>query len=242
MILPRHPSGSQDDDPTGVRALLSALPEPEPMPHDLVQRITATLAAEHAAREATSAAPASTVTPFLPSRRRAVSGRRVLAALVGAAAVLAVATMIGTDTLNSSRNSTASSAGSAAAQLAATSRAEATPTTSPTVVIQQSATRYTEAGWLTQAGRLSSSRTKGTAPLAEAPSLGPVGTRAGLSDCLAALGESGFTAVTADLASYEGRPAVVIVTWHRSARTAYAVQRTCSRADAGVLHGATPLP
>ena len=241
MILPRHPSGSQDDDPTGVRALLSALPEPEPMPNDLVQRITATLAAEHAAREATSAAPASTVTPFLPSRRRTVSGRRVLAALVGAAAVLAVATMIGTDTLRS-RSSTASSAGSAAAQLAATSGSEATPPTSPTIVIQRSATRYSEAEWLTQAARLSSSRTRGTAPLAEAPSLGPVGTRAGLSDCLAALGESGFTAVTADLASYEGRPAAVIVAWHPSGRTAYAVQRTCSRADAGVLHGATRLP
>lgn len=242
MILPRHPSGSQDDDPTGVRALLSALPEPEPMPNDLVQRITATLAAEHAAREATSAAPASTVTPFLSSRRRTVSGRRVLAALVGAAAVLAVATMIGTGALTNPSSQTSGSASSAAAQLAATSRSEATPSTPPTVVIQRSATRYSEAEWLTQAARLSSSRTRGTAPLAEAPSLGSVGTRAGLSDCLAALGESGFTAVTADLAYYEGRPAAIIVAWHPSGRTAYAVQRTCSRADAGVLHGATQLP
>ena len=51
MITPRNPPGdSPEDDPTGVRALLSSLPEPEPMPAYLVDRISASLAAEQASR------------------------------------------------------------------------------------------------------------------------------------------------------------------------------------------------
>src|SRR5665647_209290 len=42
LIAPRKPVGSSpDDDQTGVRALLSALPEPDPMPAYLVERISA---------------------------------------------------------------------------------------------------------------------------------------------------------------------------------------------------------
>ncbi|WP_203230470.1 hypothetical protein, partial [Segeticoccus rhizosphaerae] len=52
MITPRHPQGasSPDEDPTGVRALLSSLPEPGPMPPELVARITASLEREQQER------------------------------------------------------------------------------------------------------------------------------------------------------------------------------------------------
>lgn len=41
-----HPS--PDEDPTGVQQLLATLPDPGPMPADLIERITASLAAEQA--------------------------------------------------------------------------------------------------------------------------------------------------------------------------------------------------
>lgn len=61
-----------DEDPTGVRALLSSLPDPGPMPDDLVARISASIATEHAGRAATPVDGAGTagrdvVTP-LPIR------------------------------------------------------------------------------------------------------------------------------------------------------------------------------
>ena len=52
VTTPRHQPGPvrPEDDPTGVRALLSSLPEPGPMPEHLVERISASLAAEQANR------------------------------------------------------------------------------------------------------------------------------------------------------------------------------------------------
>src|SRR5689334_13821532 len=51
-----------EPDPTGIRALLGALPDPGPMPEDLVARIQASIAAEQAARDD------STVVPLRPRR------------------------------------------------------------------------------------------------------------------------------------------------------------------------------
>jgi hypothetical protein len=57
-------SGRHDDvDPTGVRAILSALPDPGPMPADLVQRINASLDAERLARPVQRAAAPASVGP-----------------------------------------------------------------------------------------------------------------------------------------------------------------------------------
>ncbi|HET6966657.1 MAG TPA: hypothetical protein VFI44_00195 [Ornithinibacter sp.] len=93
-----------EHDPTGMRALLASLPEPGPMPDDLVARITAALAAEADAAAATGsvatspapavdapvgpttdAAPSSggTVVP-LPRRRVRLRHLGVAAAVVGA--------------------------------------------------------------------------------------------------------------------------------------------------------------
>ena len=240
MILPRHPSGDQDDDPTGVRALLSALPEPEPMPEDLVRRISASLAAEQSARP-----PADvSVTPLLPARRRA---RRGLLPAAAVAAGIAAVALAGTGVLHlhSGSSTSSGSAASAGAQLAATDdpSRKAASGAAAAQHIQVSATRYTTQGFAAQAGHLAVAPAAVAAPLiGEAPSVGPVATPRGLDDCLAGLGVGPVTSVTADIAFYDAQPAVILVIVARGARTAYAVGRSCSASDPHVLHGATALP
>ena len=46
MSHPHDDTAPVEHDPTGMRALLASLPEPGPMPDDLVARISAALAAE----------------------------------------------------------------------------------------------------------------------------------------------------------------------------------------------------
>ena len=72
--------------------------------------------------------------------------------------------------------------------------------------------------------------------------LGHIGTTGGLTDCLGAIGAGGAQMVQADLAFYDGQPAVIIVATTDGVPTAYAVGRGCSQADASLLHQGTPLP
>ena len=77
---------------------------------------------------------------------------------------------------------------------------------------------------------------------AKSSSVGPAGTTAGLTECLNAIGATGAQVVRADVAFYEGQPAVIIVATTNGIPMAYAVGRQCSRTDAAVLRPATPLP
>ncbi|NUO90148.1 MAG: hypothetical protein HOQ18_04895, partial [Dermatophilaceae bacterium] len=82
---------------------------------------------------------------------------------------------------------------------------------------------------------------------AEAPGIGPIGTPIGLEACLEAIGALDAShpspeAVSADLATFEGRPAVVVVVTNGGTSTAWAVERSCSTGTPGVLKGATPVP
>lgn len=55
MTWPSRPMGAaEDDDPTGVRALLGALPDPGPMPEDVAARVLARLADAHSGGSAAS--------------------------------------------------------------------------------------------------------------------------------------------------------------------------------------------
>jgi hypothetical protein len=108
---------------------------------------------------------------------------------------------------------------------------------------QMSSTRYTRETFAAQAGALA---TSGPAhpvqPLTgESPGIGPIATPTGLASCLRALGVGRVDDVTADLSSYEGTPAVVIVTVSGSARTAYAVKRSCSTGNQALLHPGVPV-
>ena len=250
---------SPDDDPTGVRDLLSSLPQPAPMPDYLVERINASLAAESAQRAATSSTAWGTsgtpVTALLaPARRR--SGR-VVFALAGAAAAIALFAVVG-NVLHVNQPATTSAITSGAPDGPAADRQTLTkpedkalsgsafspPVVAPPIVqIRLSGTRYTRADFVTQARRLGSAvMVTDRLAAAESAVAGTVGTTAGLIDCLNAIGATGSQLVRADLALYEGRPAVIIVATSNGKAMAFAVGRQCSRADAAVLQAATPLP
>ena len=78
--VPPADKGAPEHDPTGIRDLLSSLPDPGPMPADLVARINASIAAEQSARED------STVVPL----RRRRWGWQHIGVAAAAAAVLGI--------------------------------------------------------------------------------------------------------------------------------------------------------
>jgi len=259
LIKPHIPRGSEprDDDPTGVRALLSSLPEPDPMPDHLVERINASLAAEQAQRAAKMSS--GSVTPLLTAAQH--RRPRLLFAIAGAAAAVVLLAVIGSDmfmgnqntatSTSAAINSTSRAGSSSGAEAGGTAPPSAadkaqTPTalagraTTPSLVqIGQSGTRYTQADFVTQARTLRQAPFQSMA--AQSSSAGPAGTTPGLMECLSAIGASGAQAVRADVAFYEGRPAVIIVATTNGIPVAYAVGRECSRTDAAVLRPATPL-
>jgi hypothetical protein len=248
VTTPRNPSGeSPEDDPTGVRALLASLPEPEPMPAYLVERISASLAAEEASR---SRGPAgATVSPLV--RRRPV--RKMVLGVAGVAAAAATVGLVGTSLLrgagesSSSAEASMSTARSTPSALAPQSPAGRDGTqglaATPPMHIQMSSTRYTRGSFVAQAGALAAAAPRHPVlPLtAESPGIGPIATPTGLASCLRALGVGKVDDVTADLGFYEGAPAAVIVTVSGSTRTAYAVKRSCSFGDGAVLHPGVPV-
>lgn len=268
LIKPHLPIGSEpsrDEDPTGVRALLSSLPEPDPMPEHLVERINASLAAEQAQRAARMSG--TSVTPLLTTARSRTRQRRptrFVFAIAGAAAAVALVAVVGSNMFTVHQTTTASrgDAVASASRDSSSNDAEAsggappnapakaaksqTPaalagraTTPSLVQIGLSGTRYTQADFVAQA------RTLRRAPLqrivAQSSSVGPAGTAAGLLECLNAIGAAGAQVVRADVAFYEGQPAVIIVATTNGIPMAYAVGRQCSPADAAILRPATRL-
>lgn len=93
--------GPDDIDPTGMRAILSALPDPGPMPADLVDRITASLAAEQAGGSGDSQTPGpdsaaaasrgATVHSLAPAGVRRSRGMRRLPGVAIAASTVVIA-------------------------------------------------------------------------------------------------------------------------------------------------------
>jgi hypothetical protein len=265
LIPPHNPDNpvnpvesSPDDDQTGVRAMLSALPEPGPMPAYLVERISASLAAEQAQRAHSSVG--SSVTPMLATRRRP---GRILFAIAGAAAAVVLIGVVGTtifttNGLTSSSDSAASGVSSGApvaggatalrdtAPIPPSDAYKAAPRSTVTpasIQIRVSSVRYTQTAFVAQARALRDVLFDSPQRMtADSSTLGPNGSVDGLVDCLSALGAAGAQAVQADLAFYEGEPAVIIVATRDGIPTAYAVGRECSRTHADVLRPATTLP
>ncbi len=77
---------------------------------------------------------------------------------------------------------------------------------------------------------------------AEAPLLGPIATPIGLRSCLEELGVPRSATVHADLATYAGEPAAVIVTTLAGADTAWVVGRQCSTGQPALVAGPMPVP
>lgn len=76
----------------------------------------------------------------------------------------------------------------------------------------------------------------------EASPVGPVGTPLGLAECVATLGEADADAVYADVATFQGAPAVVVVVVQGDFKQVFAVQRSCSKGDPGLLYGPAVMP
>ena len=244
-------ASSPDDDPTGVRALLSALPEPDPMPDYLVARISASLSAAQSERAASFSS--TSVTPLVAGKRRRPG--RLLFALAGAAAAVALVAAVGPYLLRTTQTTGTSSSAAAGLTSAAREPSGGAPpfaqdkavpgptATPPLLQIRVSQTRYTRADFAAQARTLRGVTLAPIPPMAASSSgVGPVGTPVGLTDCLRAIGADGAELVRADLAFYEGAPAVIIVATTNGIPTAYAVGRQCSLADPAVLRPATLLP
>jgi hypothetical protein len=257
--VPPADKGVPEHDPTGIRALLSSLPDPGPMPADLVSRINATIAAEQSAREG------ATVTPLRPRRW----GWQHVGVAAAAAAVLgiglpALITGTGPGDLMASfgGGGSADSAGSAAASVESHDdsgyRAGETPGQAPRtqpatggdirvstslgqVSLRASGTAYTAASLATQARAMLLTAQDGavTAPKAQR---GAADTDTGLRACLSAIGVEAWTPVRGDVATLDGAPAVIALVSSDTGQTVYAVSPSCDAAHPGVLAGPLRLP
>jgi hypothetical protein len=213
------------------------------MPDDLVRRITASLAEEHGRRS-----------PVVPITHRRRSLWRTAGLAAAAVAVLGIGgTSLLTNTspgdLGALFGDSGSSAASGAEAVTRDSAAAGSgsgagaPSSAVALSVHHSNTAYTSVAFATQARTLLADPGETLAPAApESPGIGPIGTETGLRSCLAALTSEAFAQVTADLGSYEGTPAAVLVLTTGTGHTAYAVRRSCSTGHPDVLAGPTPLP
>ncbi len=252
-VPPDGPGDHDDLDPTGIRALLSALPDPGPMPHDLVDRINASIAAEQTARQTTR--EGATVVP-LRSRRW---GWQHWGAAAAAAAVIVVggsALVSGTgpgDVLASIRGGSSADSDSSAGDSAAsapelqsgTGSSMSAPSTGGQrvqgsvgdVQLVASGTAYTSTDLGKQAGERLPAALQDSAKAEEArPDSG-----AGLRACLTALGIPSSTPIRADVATLDGAPAVIAVVQADTGQTVYAVAPECDATHPRVLAGPVPV-
>jgi hypothetical protein len=267
VTMRHHQPGPPDpeNDPTGVRALLSSLPDPGPMPEHLVARIQASIAAEQAAR--------ARVVALTPRRRPLWRTAGLAAAAAAVVAVGGASLLTGTApgdlgaalfggglTASSAEDSSGGQAksGSADSGTPDASGRESGPSTSSAQTSQPASAAgavrvlhtnaaYTRDGLQAQAARLLVLPGEPMGPnAAESPAIGTIGTEQGVRSCLSAvtgqpLGQLPGE-VTADLGTFDGVPAAVLVLTTGAGHTAYAVQRMCTLGNPAVLAGPIALP
>jgi hypothetical protein len=195
----------------------------------------------------------------MPSRAERPKPIYLAAAVAAAVAVVAVgasalhltkrpngAAAIG-DTYSSGAGASPSSAPSSAAPRSPSGASSGPPATTPGVHIQLSTTAYSPGNLAAQARALLDHPGQPIGDLAaESPAIGPIATPTGLESCLRAIGardsaDSAPEAVSADLATFDGHPAVVVVVTRAGVSTAWAVERSCTTGAPGVLEGPTPV-
>lgn len=252
--VPPADKGAPEHDPTGIRELLSALPDPGPMPADLVSRINASIAAEQSAREQSTTGGA-TVLPLRPRRwgwqhvgvaaaAAAILGFGLPALLTGTGPGDVMASLSG----GSAADSASSAAGGADGGSEANSGPGVAPRTQPSpsadqrvsgslgqVSLAASGTAYTAAALATQAAAAPYAAHDSVA--APKASRGAADTESGLRACLTAIGVQAWMPVRGDLATLDGAPAVVAVVSSDTGRTVYAVSPACDAAHPLVLAG-----
>lgn len=259
--VPPAGQGVPEHDPTGIRDLLAALPDPGPMPSDLVDRINASIAAEQSAREHPN---------VVPLRRRrwgwqhvgvaaaaaAVIGFGLPALLTGTGPGDVMASLSGQGSGADDAGSAASSAESQADRGPGPASGGATPPVAPRtqpstggdkrvsgslgqVALGASGTAYTAAGLATQArDTLTAHDSAAQAPKAQR---GVADTATGLRACLTAIGVEAWMPVRGDASTLDGAPAVIAVVSSDTGQTVYAVSPACDAAHPTVLAGPLPL-
>lgn len=266
------------DDPTGMRALLAALPDPGPMPADVVRAITEALAAEQQpmAEVVPITLTSSREVPRMVSLGRYVgraaaaaaligfgflglteSGHSLLGDLLGRSYTTAGSASQGPYLMEASKDAEAGEAyGSASPGTSLDGKLSSIPTDGPrpssgpahvgSVQVYLSARHYTANNLVREATQFARSPGTELAPLAaETPAIGPIGTPAGIEACVNAAGIPVAETLLADLATFEGAPAVVIVTVRGTTQTAYVASRTCGATPAtgtNLLAGPLALP
>lgn len=236
-----------------VVALLAAAADVGPMPERFARRIEAALADEVRLRVEPGPLLAAdrdrdVISP-LGSHRRQPTSWLAVAAVAAAAAVVAV----GGSALHATKRSNGAAAiRDTVSNVSTVSAAPSSPTSTGASApatgvgnphIQLSTTAYDAGNLAMGARRLLQGPVTPLDPLAaEAPTIGPIGTPVGLASCLDALGVTDADAVSADIATFQGRPATVVVVTRAGRSTAWAVERSCSRGAPGILADATPVP
>jgi hypothetical protein len=224
-----------------VRALLASLPDPGPVPPDVLDRITSTLRAlqeEQQAgprRRSTLYPVAGGATAVGPPHRPAV---RALWLAAAAAVVLAgggaVMSRLADDT--SPRDSAASASASTPPRPATDERAAAPGDL--LAPVYASGTDYRREDLVDQARTLLSGRRLAGGPADS--DAAPLPRRRAVAGCLQAVGPAGSTLRVADLATYEGRPAVVLVLATSHGLEVRVTARTCPPGTAALRTARLP--
>ena len=244
-----------EHDPTGMRALLASLPDPGPMPDDLVARISAALADE-AQRgdgidrlwgldEGDGGGSGSQVAPI---RRRRFEPRHlaVAAAVVGILGLggFLVRSVPG-DVMASLGIAGGSGDSGAAADTAAGARAQALVAPeagSGEVVVVMSGVDHSSDRLDVSARELDDGTLDPVTDLsAESPAIGPIATPIGARACATALGIPADAGILVDVAEVDGVSAAVLVVHSDAGRTAWAVDRSCTTGNTGLIRGPVPL-
>ena len=268
MSHPHDDTAPVEHDPTGMRALLSGLPEPEPMPDDLVARISAALAAEarrgdgieqfwSPGADETGAPPTGDAdgevgdagARVVPIRRRRF-GMRHLGVAAAAVTVLGLGGyVLGSLDGGVVASLTAGSSGDSAAGGAADSaKSEArAPFVAPEagsgeVVVVMSGVDHSSDRLQVTARELDDGTLDPIADLsAESPALGPIATAIGARSCADALGIPADAGILVDVSEVDGTSGAVLVVHSDAGRAAWAVDRSCTTGHTGLIRGPVPL-
>jgi hypothetical protein len=244
-------------DQVAVSALLHRVPDPGPMPSEYATRLDSAILSAQADRQAaaTASAPSSaTVLPLARSGRSssrwgAIAESRFTKVLVAAAAVVVIGAG-GYAAFHRTSSNTTASGGSSDSSAQAPS-AGAVPTRGSVqsldeVPVQSSGTAYTKGNIAAQVtSRLSGAggAVQPQANKAAAEAAGStLGTVAGIKACLTAIAAPSGVPELIDLATFEGKPAAVLVLPDTNGtKEVWVVSRTCSGTNDGTLFF-EPLP
>ncbi len=223
------------DDQTRIQALLQQTPDPGPMPADVTARITEALRTAAADR----GAPAENVRPFVTGSSNDAStstntprtaGRSRTLRLVGGLVAAAVAGVVAVSTLPKllDNQQNAPVAGAPATSDAS----DLPPGIIDKVHLSKTGTAYTSTGFAQQAGNFAKTGSQQTISPAEAAQLGSVGTKEGALRCAGSIG-SGLkdnpNKIDVDIATYDAKPALVVVVTKGDTRTAWVLGRDCDK-------------